>query len=214
MGEQAVTAVDVLLEPDAALVERATALNQRLLASYPDGFALDEAHRPHVTLIQQFVRTERLEEFFGVVEKVLDAEPSASWLLRAHGYFFSPSPPIGVGGILIRPTADLIRIQRTLLDVVAPFVTASGGAEAFVRTSAEPVIEQSTIDYVATFERVAAGEQFSPHLTAGLGRQEAVDELMAEPFDELTVTPIRAAAYQIGNFGTAAKLLHAWDLRR
>src|SRR5580704_16604022 len=36
-----VTAIDILLEPDATMVQRAQADNARLLKAYPDGFALD-----------------------------------------------------------------------------------------------------------------------------------------------------------------------------
>lgn len=39
-------AINVLLDPDAATVERAQAVNARLRESYPDGFALDANHAP------------------------------------------------------------------------------------------------------------------------------------------------------------------------
>ena len=52
-----VTAIDILLEPDATMLRYAEANNARLLKVFPKGFALDEAHRPHITLIQRFVRT-------------------------------------------------------------------------------------------------------------------------------------------------------------
>ena len=50
-------AINVLLDPDAATVEKARAVNARLRESYPDGFALDANHAPHITLLQRFVRT-------------------------------------------------------------------------------------------------------------------------------------------------------------
>jgi hypothetical protein len=53
-----VTAVDIALEPDATMMQHAKAANARLLKSFPKGFALDETHHPHVTLLQQFVRTD------------------------------------------------------------------------------------------------------------------------------------------------------------
>ncbi|MFM9101715.1 MAG: hypothetical protein ACKOPS_10410 [Cyanobium sp.] len=52
-----VTAIDVLLEPDATMLAHAEAANARLLEVFPQGFALDEAHRPHITLLQCFVPT-------------------------------------------------------------------------------------------------------------------------------------------------------------
>ena len=46
-----VTAIDILLEPDATMVQHAHADNARLLKAYPKGFALDATHQPHLTLI-------------------------------------------------------------------------------------------------------------------------------------------------------------------
>lgn len=53
MGYQAsdVTAIDVLLEPDATMLQRSAANNARLLKLFPMGFALDATHNPHITLI-------------------------------------------------------------------------------------------------------------------------------------------------------------------
>ena len=49
--ENAVTAIDILLEPDTTMVRRAHADNARLLNAYPRGFALNATHQPHLTLI-------------------------------------------------------------------------------------------------------------------------------------------------------------------
>ena len=50
-----------MLEPDAVMLRHAAANNTRLLQAYPQGFALDAAHRPHITLLQCFVRTADLD---------------------------------------------------------------------------------------------------------------------------------------------------------
>jgi hypothetical protein len=50
----AVTAIDILLEPDATMLQRAQVVNDRLLKVFPKGFALDATHRPHITLLQRF----------------------------------------------------------------------------------------------------------------------------------------------------------------
>jgi hypothetical protein len=52
-----VTAVDIALEPDQTMIQHAQADNARLLKAFPKGFALDATHHPHVTMLQQFVRT-------------------------------------------------------------------------------------------------------------------------------------------------------------
>src|SRR5690349_14405899 len=43
-----ITAIDILLEPDATMVSHAKATNERLLKSFPKEFALGKAHQPHI----------------------------------------------------------------------------------------------------------------------------------------------------------------------
>jgi len=68
--QNAVTAIDIALEPDATMVQHAMAANARLLKSFPKGFALDETHHPHVTMLQQFVRTDDLDKVCGAIRDV------------------------------------------------------------------------------------------------------------------------------------------------
>ena len=58
--EFVVIAIDIALEPDATMVQHAMTANARLLKSFPKGFALDETHHPHITMLQQFVRADDL----------------------------------------------------------------------------------------------------------------------------------------------------------
>ena len=85
--ESRVTAIDILLEPDATMVQHAQADNARLLKAYPTGFALDPTHQPHLTLIQQFVRTAELEKIYSAAHQSLTQENAASWTLKALRYY-------------------------------------------------------------------------------------------------------------------------------
>src|SRR5262250_1327656 len=89
-----VTAIDIALEPDATMVQHAMAANARLLRSFPKGFALDETHHPHVTMLQQLVRTADLDKVFTAANAVLAKEKPAAWTLKAFKYYYIPSPPI------------------------------------------------------------------------------------------------------------------------
>ena len=115
-----VTAIDIALEPDAAMVQRAKAANARLLKVYPNGFALDATHHPHITMLQQFVRTADLDKVYAALRNVLADQRPASWKLKAIKNYYLPWPPIGIAGIVIEPTADLIRLQQLIIDAVAP----------------------------------------------------------------------------------------------
>src|SRR5271167_2208350 len=80
--ENPVTAIDIALEPDATMVEHAMAANARLLKSFPKGFSLDETHHPHVSMLQQFVRTAELDKVYAAANKVLAKEKAADWKLK------------------------------------------------------------------------------------------------------------------------------------
>src|SRR5438445_13505868 len=68
-ADASVTAIDILLKPDATMIQDATATNDRLRKVFPKGFALDAEHRPHITLVQRFVLTENLDKVYAAVGK-------------------------------------------------------------------------------------------------------------------------------------------------
>jgi hypothetical protein len=165
---QAVTAIDIALEPDATMVRRAEADNARLLKAYPRGFALDATHHAHITMLLQFVRTADLENVYSAANLVLAKEGAAIRRLKAIGYYYIPSPPLGIAGIVVEPMEGLLRLQYELLDAVAPFTEKTGAAAAFVSTGGGRDIQPGLIDYVANFTTVAAGKKFNPHVTIGV----------------------------------------------
>src|SRR5262249_236025 len=87
---ESVTAIDTLLDPDQTMVHRAIAANTRLRRSFPEGFALDETHRPHISMLQRYVRTADLGKVYDAVGKILADEHPAAWTLTAYKYYFLP----------------------------------------------------------------------------------------------------------------------------
>ena len=47
-------AIDIVIEPDAAMIDKAKAANARLRQNYPQGYELDAAHAPHISMVQRF----------------------------------------------------------------------------------------------------------------------------------------------------------------
>jgi hypothetical protein len=137
-----------------------------------------------------------------------------SWKLTAFKYYYMPMKEIGLAGILVQPTADLIRLQDELFDAIGKFIApaSSGSAAAFKTTPQDPDINQPTIDAVATYFSQHRGEHYSPHVTIGVGTVDYLNALLAAPFPTFTFSAAGASAYQFGNFGTAAKQLHSFKL--
>jgi hypothetical protein len=212
--QHTITAVDIVLEPDATMIQHAQAANAGLLKNFPKGFPLGDEHAPHMSVMGGYVNTADLDKLFTAAAKVLAGEKVTSWKLKAYKYYYMPLKEIGLGGIVVEPTADLIRLQKELIDATAPFMApaGSGSAAAFVTTPKDPEINQPTIDAVATYLAGHTGEHYFPHVTIGVGTSQYLDALLAAPFPTFTFSAVGASAYQFGNFGTAAKQLHSFKL--
>ncbi len=210
--QNAITAIDVLLEPDAAMLGHSAADNASLLRVYPKGFALDAGHRPHITMLQCFVRTADLDSVYVAVGKVLAGANLNAIKLDATERYYLPAGELGVAGIVVRPTAGLLRLQADIIAAVAPFMVATGPIGAFTAGHETPAMDAMMIDYVSTFVQKAAGEKFNPHVSTGSAPLADLDRLLAEPFDPFTFSPAGAAVYQLGPYGTAAKQLKQYDL--
>src|ERR1039457_3604238 len=210
-----ITALDIVLEPDETMIRHAQAANAGLLKNFPKGYALGDEHAPHISVMGGYVYTASLDKLYTAAAKVLASEKVTSWKLKAFKYYYIPLKEIGLGGIVVEPTADLVRLQKELIDATAPFMApaSSGTAAAFVTTPKDdPEINQPTIDAVATYLSGHTGEHYSPHVTIGVGTVEYLDALLAAPFPTFMFSVVGVSAYQFGNFGTAMKQLHSFKL--
>lgn len=58
-----------------------------------------------------------------------------------------------------------------------------------------------------------AGIHFEPHVTTGVAPRDYLDKMLAEPFADFTFSPVGAAVYHLGEYGTAAKKLTELNLK-
>jgi hypothetical protein len=214
-AQNPITAIDIVLEPDATMIQNAQAANAGLRKNFPKGFALGDEHAPHISVVGRYFYTASLDKLIAAAGEVLASEKVTNWKLKAFKYYYIPLKEIGLGGILVESTADLIRLQKKLIEATAPFVApgSSGTAAAFVTRPEEPEINRPTIDAVATYLDAHTGEHYRPHVTIGVGTIEYLNALLAAPFPTFTFSAVGASVYQFGNFGTAAKQLHSFKLR-
>lgn len=214
IGDTGVTAIDILLEPDATMLKHAEAHNARLLKVYPNGFPLDAAHRPHITMLQCFVRTADLEKAYAALDKVFAAADVSAMRLEAFKYYYAPAGAVGVAGICARPTPAILKLHADVIAAAKPFMLDTGSIGAFTAPHNDPASDKALIAYVSTFVPKMSGDNFNPHVSTGTAPKEYLDNMLAEPFASFTFSPSGAAVYQLGPFGTAAKLLKKWDLTR
>jgi hypothetical protein len=210
-SQASVTAIDIALEPDATMLQHATAFNARLRQDFPKGYALDATHRPHVTMLQRYVRTADLDKVYAAVETIATTMSAAAWKLRAFQLGNGVWNGLGLTVIVVKPTQEMLKVQQHLIDAVAPYTVATGTAAAFATSPAEPDINSSTIDYVASFVPKSSGKNYIPHVTVGVASVAFVKKLEAERFAAFTFSPVAVSVYQLGNYGTARRQLKIWN---
>ena len=191
----------------------ATAIDDRLRKDYPKGFSLDASHRPHVSLAQRYVRTTDLPKVYAAVGKVLASANVTGLKLEAYKYYYIPVGELGLQGIVVKPTPELLKLQQAVIHAVTPFALKTGTAAAFVPPTDGSVIDPQVIEYVRVFVPEHSGEHYLPHVATGLASKACLDKMAAEPFESFTFSQASAAVYHLGEWGTAAEKLKEWDLK-
>ena len=207
-NESDLIAIDVLLEPDAAMVAKAREANSRLRHDYSQGFAFDATHVPHITLLQRFVRVGDLPAFEKAMAALFKGGRAVGMNLTATGYRGGSVADARVAVIAIRNTPDLARLQQEVAAAAAPFAQSGGTATAFFERPVSSTIAASAA-YVNDFTDKYSGPNFAPHVTVGVGLADVVDRMVAEPFAAFGFKIAGAAIYQLGDIGTARKKLWA-----
>ena len=208
-----VTAVDILLEPDATMLKHAAAENRKLLAVYPKGFSLDAAHRPHITLLQAFVRTADLDKVYAAAGKVFTDANLGAMKLEAFKYYYAGLGANGVAGICAKPSPEIVKLQADIVAAVTPYMLKTATVSAFTAPMDDPADNALFIQYISTFVPNMMGEHFNPHVSIGVAPKDYLDKMMAEPFEPFTFSPAGAAVFQLGPYGTAARELKEWTLK-
>jgi hypothetical protein len=211
-----ITAIDIALEPDATMVHHAEAVNARLRSVFPKGFALDATHHPHLTMLQRFVRTADLDKIYAAAGKVIESDNVTSFKMKAYKYYYLTDPSLrglGLSGIVVETTPELIRLQADLIKAVAPYTVPTGTAAAFVTTPAAPDINAATIHYIEVYVPDHSGKHLELHVTTGLAPVDYLDKMLAEPFEVFTFSPSGASVFHLGEYGTAQARLKQLDVK-
>ena len=196
-------AIDILLEPDQAMIDKANTVNARLRGNYPAGYSLDATHAPHVTLLQRFVRVKDLSAVTGAVAKAYAAQPPIDLQLKAESLDYVLWGGVAVTVFVVERTPEVMQLHEKVIAAVEPFSVSGGTAAAFVGDDAN----SDTIGWVEHFIPDSSGPKYIPHVTLGVAHEDFVKGIKANPFDAFTFKITGAAVYHLGNFGTAAKKL-------
>ena len=206
-GADDLIAIDVLLQPGRKMVSLSEQLNARMREQTPGGFELDEEHAPHITLIQRFVAESDLPRVLAAVEEVKSRWAVDELTMTATGIYHIPSGAIGLAGIGVEPSGQLIRLQNAVLAAVNPYARSGGGEAAFVPDRSGTPFDPFLFTYVDAFVPERTGDNFKPHVTIGMAPLDWLEDLERQPFEKFSFGATGIAVYQLGNFGTASKRL-------
>jgi 2'-5' RNA ligase len=186
-------AIAILPPPDVS--ECAVALSAALPAAESQGLQLGPECLPHVTLMQQFVSRDALDELISDVDRVLrDQEPLP---LRVTG---------GAKGsnsvwMAVERTTALVRLHEQLLEANTVFDVVDGDAAGFFAADAR----DRDVRWVREFRRESSFASFTPHITLG----HASEPPRVDAFDFVATT---IAVCHLGRCCSCRRIIRAWEL--
>jgi len=163
-AQDKLVAIDVLLEPDQRMLTAADEWNKRLRDQMPEGFSLDETHRPHITLLQQYVTAKDLDAVVAVVKSLAATANLEEMKLTAKGLYHIPGGKIGLQGITIKPSDEILALQTKVIQAMAPFRKSGGDQAAFVPDPTGTPFDPMLFKYVDSFVEKQAGKNYNPHV--------------------------------------------------
>lgn len=191
-------ALDVAILPPADVRRRAIQLSAALPDTDFEGLRLDEAHLPHVTLTQQFVRAGDLDRIGERLDLVLRTQPPIGVHVTGGG-----GTRASTVWMAIARTDALASLHERLMEALREFEEAGGGPAAFVDDDAR----LADVAWVAGYRVKSSFLSYAPHITLG----HAGEPPRIEPF---TFDAATVAACHLGRFCTCRRVLRQWELVR
>ena len=152
-----VTAIDIALEPDATMAQRAK--DETPVCSSLSSKAFRWMRRTTCTSVSCSSLSART-----TLTRYRDGERDYGQR-KAHGMnaqgvqvLLHPDPPFGLAGIVAEPTDDLYRMQDELITAVESYTVKTGTPAASFSEAGGRDIQKSLIEYVTRFVRIAAGK--------------------------------------------------------
>ncbi len=188
-------ALDVAILPPPDVGERAARLSATLPADQSQGLRLDADHLPHITLTQQFVRSDDLDAIFECLDDALRGQPPITLQVTGGGKGASSV------WMAVERTAAISRLHGRLMDALHGFERPVGGPAAFVAGDAR----QDDVAWVTGYRRTASLGAYTPHITLG----HASEPPTVDPW---TFEATTVAACHLGRFCTCRHVLRSWEL--
>ena len=188
-------ALDVAILPPPHVRQLAIELSASLPADESHGLRLDDAHLPHVTLTQLFVRAEELEAAFEKIDEVLRGLTPLHLVVRGGGRGSSAV------WMAIEGTPELQALHERLMEALRGLERPGGTPAAFAGGDARV----GDVLWVASYRLKSSFGHYTPHIT--LGHASAPPDVAPLSFTADTIV-----ACQLGRYCTCREIKRFWTL--
>ncbi len=200
-----IIAIDVLLIPSEEMYVQSLQLNSLINQNNPETIKLDENHVPHITLLQCFINESDLPKASRALAGLFDSIKEDS--LKAESLFYYPEKEESFAMVRLEKSAALMEIHQKSIELLKPFVVKNGTAKSFIQNPDGSAISESTVEYVPVFIEKYSYENFDPHISLGVAQTKLLDSLAKNIFKPIYFKASSLSLYQLGDHGTAQKLL-------
>lgn len=198
-------AIDVLLIPSEAMYAQSLQLNALINQNNPETIKLDENHVPHITLLQCYINEYDLPKVSKVLEGLYESIEQDS--LKAESLFYYKDKEESFAMIAVEKNQQLLKLHEKIIEVVKPFILKNGSEASFIQNPDGSAISESTVKYVPEFVEKHSFENFDPHISLGVAQKTLLDSLAQNVFKPIQFKAASLSIYQLGDHGTAQKLL-------
>ena len=200
-----IIAVDVLLIPSEEMYAQAIQLNTLMHQKNPETIKLDAGHVPHITLLQCLIKEGDLPKVNNALKDLFEIIKNDT--LIATNLFYDKSEEESFAMISIEKSSPLLELHKKTIEIVKPFMVQNGSHKAFVPNPDGSAISESTLNYVPNFVEKYSYENFDPHISLGVAPKIFLDSLAENVFKPIDFQAASLSVYQLGDHGTAQKLL-------
>ncbi|MBJ7882499.1 2'-5' RNA ligase family protein [Gelidibacter salicanalis] len=205
-NQDKIIAIDVLLTLPEDVYDQAVHLNQSVLKNNPNNFTLDDQHIPHITLLQSYVKESDLPEIETLLVGLYKTIADETFVVDQLQYAKDKNKSFASMGM--EKSEALMALHEKVIGLLKPYSVSNGSQVSYVQNEDGTPIDDFTIAYVPKFVSDYSFINFNPHISLGVGETTVLDSL-AQHHQPTKFKAPALALYQLGNFGTARKLL--WE---
>jgi len=195
-------AIDIVLLPPDKVMQICKKINAKLWSQTKIGFPFDDTHLPHISLMQQYVKTNQLVEVGNVIELIASKTKSLS--LKITGIETEEFDGSNVSSFEITKSAEILKLHESLLQAMELYST-TGDQKSWYQDPGEIIVD-AILDYTNSFREKYSHDKFQPHITLGFGPTPIFNQ-------PLSFTASRLAICRLGNNDTCRKILKEWVLK-